>query len=356
MNLDIPFSAVSSRQFAEETGAHWHGVEAAHDFIPSMVTIFGDDEIIFPFENVIPAAGVLQASNLRVVTPHGWLIDSAGRTLADHSWYGMQHVDEWKRKTIKADVVELEGRVCVLASDWASNNYGHFLMDVVPRIDLIERAGFRLADMTWVLAPYKNTSFMSVLAELGVSETQCVWSDHPTCYHCPEVVAPTFPGARRTMPVWAANFLASRLSTRAESGRRLYIPRTTRRRVSNEEELITFLSTHGFEVFDPGTSSGNPRQVFAEADIVIGGGGAGLTDIIFARPGAVLLELVPTDHVYPYYLNAASARGVHFGAIVCKSFGERETGAWGPSPFDCIAEVKAVHDALQWALRLLSRT
>jgi hypothetical protein len=52
--------------------------------------------------------------------------------------------------------------------------------------------------------------------------------------------------------------------------RRLYLPRTTHRRIENFDQRWPVLERHGFEVFDP-VGDEDPRKAFAEAEAVMGG-------------------------------------------------------------------------------------
>ena len=83
----------------------------------------------------------------------------------------------------------------------------------------------------------------------------------------------------------------SRLPVR-KPRRKFYIPRTNKRVVQNETELVNLLD--GFEVFDPGRHSFEEQiEAFSEAEAVVGAHGAGLTNILFAPEGCRVLELFP---------------------------------------------------------------
>jgi capsular polysaccharide biosynthesis protein len=99
-----------------------------------------------------------------------------------------------------------------------------------------------------------------------------------------------------------------------ERRRRLYVARS-QRGVLNDAEVWAELSARGFERLEPGSWEENVKT-FAEADIVVGPHGAGLSNVIFSPPGATLIELVPGDRPFPYFYSAASAAGMHYRAVL----------------------------------------
>jgi len=64
------------------------------------------------------------------------------------------------------------------------------------------------------------------------------------------------------------------------------------RRLLNEDEVVSFLEGYGIRPVDPGALEVSEQaRLFARAELVIGGHGAGLTNILFCAPGSVVLEL-----------------------------------------------------------------
>ena len=109
--------------------------------------------------------------------------------------------------------------------------------------------------------------------------------------------------------------------------RRLYVSRGegSRRRVTNEARLIEHAAQYGFEKISmDGRTVANQAQLFAEAAFVIAPHGAALTNMLFAMPGARVLELLP-DRPSPL---------VAIDAPVLTLF--REICAFVGCPYDCI--------------------
>jgi hypothetical protein len=89
------------------------------------------------------------------------------------------------------------------------------------------------------------------------------------------------------------------------------------RRILNEGELEAIAAGHGFERF-VAHADNHEEQVrrFSEADVIVAAHGAGLTNLLFARPGATVLEIFPEDFVKSTYLWLALRKGLNYRALV----------------------------------------
>jgi capsular polysaccharide biosynthesis protein len=103
------------------------------------------------------------------------------------------------------------------------------------------------------------------------------------------------------------------LAPEAKVARRLYLARFDapgRRELVNERELAEALQTRGFEIVVPGALTyAEQVRLLAEADIIIGPHGAGLTNIGFASPSARFVEIHPSDYGQPTFVHLALSRG-----------------------------------------------
>ena len=96
-------------------------------------------------------------------------------------------------------------------------------------------------------------------------------------------------------------------------GSRIYISRrdASKRRVANEPEVIRTLQGHGFRSLCPGGIPW-PEQIaaFAHADWIVGPHGGAFTNILFAKPGAHLVELFPAEDDQWFFRQIANSVGV----------------------------------------------
>lgn len=294
----------------------------------------------------VPALGVLELQEASILGPNGWIISREGHLLPQHSWYGVKHVDEMRIPKRPIDVAQLRGVCLSLASDWASVNYGHFLLDGLCRFELFRKAGFSVADVDHIYCPLPFPRLDRFLARLGIPKEKHVTVGKGSAVRADVVLAPSFPGTRWNYQSWAVDFLQKTfLRSPAVPHRRLYIPRDTRRRITNEQQLIAIMKKRDFEIFDPAGSKDPPAH-FAEAEVVVGGHGAGLADLAFCSRETRVLELMPSDHIRPYWYTLSDATGLRYGYLLGESAGQRPSGSLGPSPYDLYVDEREFDEAL----------
>jgi capsular polysaccharide biosynthesis protein len=87
----------------------------------------------------------------------------------------------------------------------------------------------------------------------------------------------------------------------ASRPKRIYVTRGNQRntrRFVRETELLSGLEKRGFAVVDPGSLSVQDQiDHFAAADVIVGPHGAALTNLVFAKEGARVLELFGPKYV-----------------------------------------------------------
>lgn len=327
---------LTSPDYAKQSRAKWHKVYEQMPNERQPVVFYGalTADLQRRLEPEFPESGVLELTNALLYSEAGWVFSEDGYLLPDHSWYG-RHVNEMQTvPRVLPSGKPLNGVCLSLASDFAIGSYGHFLLDCLSRLELFKQAGFKLADVDHIFCPKPPSKTAQRLFEqLGIPASKCIWADgNKKGFYTETLLAPTFPGTRRNYPKWLpAFFQRELLPSPPTPSRRLYISRSgCRRNVANEAAITRLLIQYGFEIYDPAQHTNQPYD-FAEASIIVGPHGGGLTDLAFCQPGTKVLELIPTDHVYPYYYTLADAAGLEYGCLVCRSTHERSQDAWGPS-------------------------
>lgn len=344
MSNKLFLNSLSMNDFVVFNKAKWIEAFPKSSACQPISKYFGDPKIEFKFENEIPCAGVIDAEDLFVHSPHGWITDKKDNFLADNTWYGHKYSHELVAPCIDYETVRLKGTTCSILSDWANDNYGHLLLDSLPRLELVLKSGYKIDKIDNFIAPIGFKGAFDMLQKLGIKPEKIIFNQLPTRYICENLIAPTFPGARRTTTKWAVDYLKSNFQKNFTPNQMIYIPRSTSRLIQNEIELIAILKSFGFEVYDPKWETS--KLLFSKAKIIVGASGAGLSDVIFCNDGATLIELVPTDHIYPYFINAANAAGVNHITVTANSIGKSIDGRFGPSSFDCVINLEFVKQAL----------
>lgn len=189
----------------------------------------------------------------------------------------------------------------VIVGGQNSGNYFHWLIEYLSRV--------------WTLADYRHrddlrfifptcTSWMSEMAgACGIRSDQIeVLADDARVYK--RLLVPTrglanihtFAAQVKPFIQSVRNSLVNADRPSAERARRLFVSRakSPSRRIVNEQEIVGIAQRYGFELIFPETLSfGEQVSAFAEAEIVAGALGAGLTNAAFMEPGARLLEFAP---------------------------------------------------------------
>lgn len=267
-----------------------------------------------------PEAGVAIIPESRVLDVHAWPVGQDDTFLYEFAFLGERStcpIFLIKRLPSKKHLV---GSVLNLGSCWAAFNYGHFLLDALPRLELFLRAGFRVEAMDHILLPaFSGPSAKKIIERLGLPRQKIVPLEPGTQFFCDHLYQPSFPGSsafyRPVVPEFyrRPEFWGQPATTRR---RRLYVPRRSgTRRIVNEPEIARLLENHGFETVDF-RQVADDRALFSEAEIVCGPHGAGLANVVFCQPGATLLELMPSNHVFPFYYSAARAGGLDYWALL----------------------------------------
>ena len=89
------------------------------------------------------------------------------------------------------------------------------------------------------------------------------------------------------------------------------------RRLVNEAELMAELTDLNFEFFYPKSGDhASQIQAFRSARIIVAVHGAALTNLLFCQPGALVIELFPSNHIKSTYCWLAMRLGLRYRAVI----------------------------------------
>jgi capsular polysaccharide biosynthesis protein len=87
--------------------------------------------------------------------------------------------------------------------------------------------------------------------------------------------------------------------------------------VVNEEEVFDLLEASGFEaVVMDGRSIREQAALFASADVVVAAHGAALANLVFSRPGSVVIELMGKNTASIVFAKLSWRRGLNYQLIM----------------------------------------
>jgi hypothetical protein len=241
-----------------------------------------------------------------VIAPTGQAVRETAFSLDGAVLISKAPVSRWRlrywRKRWEGDVTSrpwlppkqhIAGRVAVLNAR-SCHNFFHWLIEVLPRLATLRRARVK-ADYYLVdcLSPFQQ----SVLAALGVTKTQLIQPHFRLLVEADELVVPSFPS-----PTCLREFSAILLAALGADGpvtsqRRIFITRrkTGTRTLANEAQVEFLLRAAGFETHAmEDYPLATQARLIHEAEMVVATHGAGLANLLFARPGTRVIEMVPT--------------------------------------------------------------
>jgi len=337
ISLTSPSKWIEADQYGKFFNNNWH---VAYDSTPipkssmvqygSLSLTKGNKSAIYPEYSC--EFGVLKLSNALFYGGHGWIFTPQGHLLLDHcisagNYESMAGHVKVPRLIPKGK--RLNGVCLTIASDWGSH-YGHWLVESLPRLELIRKTGFKLDDVDHFLCskPSQGTP-ENLFKKLKIPMEKCIWinsNDRDIAFQVETLLAPSFPRTYQYPVPWVPKFLQNEFLPMplAAPTRRLFLSRKDYkgRNPVNSENVTEILLRHKFEFFNP-ESHPNSQQVFSEAAIVVGATGSALAGLVFCQPGTKVLELVSTDMPILSGSPLAHAAGLEYGYLVCESSYQR---------------------------------
>jgi capsular polysaccharide biosynthesis protein len=200
--------------------------------------------------------------------------------------------------------------------------YYHWVVDVLPKICLFQAAyGASLEGRTLCYPSFGEPYEGEYLRLLGIPQDQVVDTRQYRLVRVAEDVALVpLPGWYKIQP--AVGLLRDRLTDVGPGcgPSRIYLSRSGRRVVTNEDQVVALLASYGFELVDD-----RPRPVeeqiglFRHASVIVAPHGAALANLTWSAPGTLLIELLPAR--YPpgpesFYETLCSRLGLRYRALV----------------------------------------
>jgi Glycosyltransferase 61 len=263
-------------------------------------------------------------------TERGFVITPDGQFLKDVSTYFHDptlQIDralaaDWKLEPL----VDVDGTVAVLATEGATLYY-HWLFQLLPRYELIKRAGFDPSAIDYFFVNSQKSRFQrETLARLGIEPSKIISGDQVPHLRARQLIVPSVPLGGGCFRPWMIEFLrSSYLPEDAPSnfvpGTKYYISRAGAgyRRVLNEEQVLRMLQARGFQVLEMEKLS-VPEQaaVMASCEVLVAPHGGGMSNIIFCSPGAKVVEIYSPELVATYFWKLSNRLGIDYYYLLGK--------------------------------------
>jgi capsular polysaccharide biosynthesis protein len=297
-------------------------IERPFGHMPRMETV--TDYLIAKIPN-----GRLVTDNLFTIG----VISGAGNLLGDLSYQHspLSHITAADNGTMDirwfASPRSYSGTVfSMLSGGGSASNYGHWLIDALPRIHLLQKAGL-FDQIDYFLVPAYSASYhKDTLELLGIAAAKVIVAHHRMHIKAELLIATTHPRGNRSMlvPHWLIEWHRASYLHLADISKtyskRVYISRrdSSLRNVINEDELMARLSANGFVSYRLADLSFREKiALFAQAEFIISASGAGLNTLMYAKPGCKVLEIFPEGMVHAQFYDICAACGLCYQFMVC---------------------------------------
>lgn len=198
------------------------------------------------------------------------------------------------------------------------SNYYHWITEILPRIHLLQKASCHYDKL---YTPSLRYAFQKVtLQALGIDLTTVIEATAETHLAPKKLIFPSQVAQSCITPLWVVDFLHATFlkDYQVQNGkRRIFITRENAsiRKIINEQEIFDFIEPYGFEkVAMEKLSVFEQAQLAQEAEIIMGTHGAGMTNIIFARPETKVIELFQ-EHLDTCFFDLCKVRNMEHYSI-----------------------------------------
>ncbi|MDY6938042.1 MAG: tetratricopeptide repeat protein [Cyanobacteriota bacterium] len=203
---------------------------------------------------------------------------------------------------------KIEGTVAVVTA-LSANVYFHWMVDLLPRLDILQRGGFDFDRIDkFLVNQYQQPFQKESLQRLGIPEEKIIESDRHPHIQADRLLVPSLPNhfswlSRRSVAFLRQTFLPKTPQFTA-SPERIYISRskTRYRHLLNEVKVLELLEEYGFVSVRLETLSLDEQiHLFSQAKAIVAPHGSGLTNLIFCQPQTQVIELVSPNYIRHYF-------------------------------------------------------
>lgn len=216
---------------------------------------------------------------------------------------------------------------CVLLANPQGKVYFHWVMELLPRLDLLKQAGFDGQGAT-ILVPSDARFVRETLHAAGIEQEKIVVLQTGLAYHIDNLFTTSDLDPQSSITSFASFyqnlFLPSEAPTRIPF---LYISRRSAglRKIVGEETLIEIIRGLDGEVAvleDLGVRE--QAELFRRADCIVGPHGSAFANVVFCCPGTSILELFSPAYVRVLYGRIATALDLDYWYLIGGGESEKE--------------------------------
>ncbi len=216
----------------------------------------------------------------------------------------------------------LSGRVIVLTTPGARDNYFHWCLEMLPKIQLLRSSGLFQPKKDTFMINHKRARYqMETLALLGLDGSNTIRTYPGIKITANELIVPSHSSLHEAVSRWSVEFLREnfgRDNYKIGDMRKFFLDRGSARRRSivNLVEVREYLSRRGYAIIDTSQLSFKEQvSLFRGARTIISPHGAGLANLCFVEGGTKLLEIFSPFYMPDYFRVLSQHVGAAYSCV-----------------------------------------
>jgi|TARA_B100001964_G_scaffold164832_1_gene180949 capsular polysaccharide biosynthesis protein len=235
--------------------------------------------------------------------------------------------------------IKFKGKVLCILQGASGNNYGHWLLDMLPKIKLCSEH-YSLNDINYFYTPNLANFQKETLSVLGISENRIINSEKFRHIQAEELLVVDHPNyykgfileQNKFQPTWTIQWLRDTYliyKKKFNANKKIFIDRTDsiskHCHIQNEEEVFNYLKNKGFSKYQLTKLSFFEKiYLFENAEIIVGAHGAGLTNLVFCKPKTKVIEIRPSINFNTVYERISYINNLNYRLIQTKKLDKNQ--------------------------------
>ncbi|MGY6073935.1 glycosyltransferase family 61 protein [Actinobacillus pleuropneumoniae] len=245
-----------------------------------------------------------------------FLSSEAKKRFNDAKYFYLEDDDRISLDLEKVNKIHISG-----LSVWfyTFRNVDHFLRECLPSLVTLKQMGYDFSALNFI-CPEILPDIIDFLCDFGIDRRNIISLDYQWLSF-DELIIPCFStfGHLHTLTKYYTEITNYPIinSKSREDIKRIYVSRANAkmRRVINEDVIVSELIARGFSIIEPGNYSKlEQREIFSNAEVVIGPHGMGIANSVFSKNLKAILEIMNTDYHRISYFRTAQLKGCLYAA------------------------------------------
>jgi capsular polysaccharide biosynthesis protein len=274
------------------------------------------------FVAVIPRARVFGEYSNFIITPDNQVLADVSREFGAEGGVKPENFSIFHNRVKMPEMERLKGNIAVV-STCGSNNFHHWNFDVLPRLDLLARAG-HLKDIDKFIIHHSGLKFqLEGLSKFDIKAGQIINpKGHAEFFIEAETLfIPSLPEDLGTISPWVIKFLRKTFlgnKSFLKQEKKLFLSRrhAPSRKIINQQDVSREIFSRGFQEFIPEDfSMEEVAEHFCGAMAIVSVHGSGLSNLPFIEQGTKVLDIMAPYHQDPYYWMMCNQRKGKYVAL-----------------------------------------